>query len=71
MILDAQFQIMVVWKMGKTRRISSEHSTDCPRPPGVFHTEGIGWEQFTDAVIQTLNDQDRPIVYLLWGRPAR
>ena len=23
-------------KMGKTRRISSEHSTDCPRPPGVF-----------------------------------
>lgn len=32
---------------------------------------GIGWEQFTDAVIQTLNDQDRPIVYLLWGRPAQ
>ena len=31
----------------------------------------IGWEQFTDAVIQTLNDQDRPIVYLLWGRPAQ
>ena len=32
---------------------------------------GIGWEQFTDAVIRILNDQDRPIVYLLWGRPAR
>ena len=32
---------------------------------------GIGWEQFTDAVIRTLNDQDRPIVYLLWGRPAQ
>ena len=31
----------------------------------------IGWEQFTDAVIRTLNDQDRPIVYLLWGRPAQ
>ena len=32
---------------------------------------GKGWEQFTDAVIQTLNEQDRPIVYLLWGRPAQ
>ena len=32
---------------------------------------GIGWEQFTDAVIRTLNEQDRPIVYLLWGRPAQ
>ena len=32
---------------------------------------GIGWEQFTDAVIRTLNDQDRPIVYLLWGSPAQ
>ena len=32
---------------------------------------GIGWEQFTDAVIRILNEQDRPIVYLLWGRPAR
>lgn len=32
---------------------------------------GIGWEQFTDAVIRVLNEQDRPIVYLLWGRPAQ
>lgn len=32
---------------------------------------GIGWETFTDAVIRILNEQDRPIVYLLWGRPAR
>ena len=32
----------------------------------AFSHRGIGWEQFTDAVIQTLNDQDRPIVYLLW-----
>ena len=31
---------------------------------------GIGWEYFTDAVIRTLNEQDRPIVYLLWGAPA-
>lgn len=32
---------------------------------------GIGWEQFTDAVIRILNEQDRPMVYLLWGRPAQ
>ena len=32
---------------------------------------GIGWETFTDAVIRTLDGTDRPIVYMLWGRPAR
>lgn len=31
---------------------------------------GKGWEQFTDAAIQALNEQDRPIVFLLWGGPA-
>lgn len=33
--------------------------------------KGIGWEEFTDAAIRILNEIDRPIVYLLWGRPAR
>jgi uracil-DNA glycosylase len=33
--------------------------------------QGIGWEQFTDAVISAVNAQDRPIVYMLWGRPAQ
>lgn len=33
--------------------------------------QGKGWEKFTDAVIQSLNEQDRPIVYFLWGRPAQ
>ena len=33
--------------------------------------QGRGWEKFTDAVIQAVNAQDRPIVYLLWGRPAQ
>ena len=32
---------------------------------------GIGWEQFTDAVIRAVDVQDRPIVFLLWGRPAQ
>lgn len=30
-----------------------------------------GWETFTDRVIQVLNEQDRPMVYFLWGRPAQ
>ncbi len=33
--------------------------------------QGKGWERFTDAVIHAVNAQDRPIVYLLWGRPAQ
>lgn len=33
--------------------------------------KGFGWEQFTDATLRILNEQDRPIVYLLWGRNAR
>lgn len=33
--------------------------------------KGLGWEQFTDAILQAVNRQDRPIVYLLWGAPAQ
>lgn len=33
--------------------------------------QGQGWEQFTDAVIKSVNELDRPIVYFLWGRPAQ
>ncbi len=32
---------------------------------------GIGWEEFTDAAIRILNGVDRPIVFILWGRPAQ
>lgn len=33
--------------------------------------QGKGWEQFTDAVLQGINQQERAIVYMLWGRPAQ
>ena len=36
----------------------------------AFSHRGIGWEHFTDAVIEELNKADRPIVFMLWGRPA-
>ena len=37
----------------------------------AFSHRGKGWEEFTDAAIKVLNEQDRPIVFLLWGRPAQ
>ena len=37
----------------------------------AFSHRGIGWEQFTDAIIAELNKADRPIVFMLWGRPAQ
>ncbi|SFA70273.1 Uracil-DNA glycosylase [Acetitomaculum ruminis DSM 5522] len=30
-----------------------------------------GWEEFTDAIIEKVNQQDRSLVYMLWGSPAR
>ncbi len=31
---------------------------------------GKGWETFTDAVIKTISEQKRGVVFLLWGRFA-
>lgn len=33
--------------------------------------QGKGWENFTDAAIQAVANEDRPIVYLLWGSYAQ
>ena len=33
--------------------------------------QGKGWEEFTDAAIRALNNEDRPIVFMLWGSFAR
>lgn len=32
---------------------------------------GKGWEKFTDAAIAALNKENRPVVFILWGRPAQ
>ena len=32
---------------------------------------GHGWEIFTDKIIRLLNEHERPIAFILWGRPAR
>jgi uracil-DNA glycosylase len=33
--------------------------------------QGKGWERFTDAVIKLVNDQPRPVVFMLWGNYAQ
>lgn len=31
----------------------------------------IGWETFTDRVIQILNEREKPVIFILWGANAR
>ncbi|KHE66768.1 uracil-DNA glycosylase family protein, partial [Halobacillus sp. BBL2006] len=33
--------------------------------------QGLGWEIFTDAVIERLNERETPLVFILWGRHAQ
>jgi len=33
--------------------------------------KGKGWEQFTDRVIELLNEREKPIVFILWGANAK
>lgn len=39
---------------------------------GEAHShKGKGWEVFTDTVIRKLSDREKPIVFVLWGKPAQ
>ena len=31
----------------------------------------MGWEKFTDRIIEILNEREKPIAFVLWGAPAR
>lgn len=33
--------------------------------------QGLGWEQFTDAVIKKVSDEKEHVVFLLWGKYAQ
>ena len=55
--------------MGKRRSYASEHGITVRAHQANSH-RGIVWEEFTDAAIRVLNEQDRPMVFMLWGRPA-
>lgn len=37
----------------------------------AFSHRGIGWEEFTDATIRAIEEKEDPVVYILWGTPAR
>lgn len=56
--------------MGETGRIAAEHGSDRACTSGKF-PQGIGWEEFTDAAIRILDQQDRPMVFLLWADRLR
>jgi uracil-DNA glycosylase len=36
---------------------------------GSHHAKG--WERFTDHIISLVNDKPEPVVFVLWGNPAR
>ncbi|GLB59125.1 uracil-DNA glycosylase [Cytobacillus sp. NCCP-133] len=39
---------------------------------GQAHShKGKGWETFTDTIIKKLNERKKPIIFILWGRPAQ
>lgn len=33
--------------------------------------QGMGWEMFTDRVIEVLNNREQPMVFILWGKYAQ
>ncbi|WP_301357974.1 uracil-DNA glycosylase [Enterococcus spodopteracolus] len=37
----------------------------------AYSHRGKGWEQLTDAIIEKLNEREKPIVFILWGKPAQ
>lgn len=41
------------------------------RAHNAFSHKEIGWEEFTDAAISALAKEDRPMVFILWGKPAQ
>lgn len=37
----------------------------------AFSHRGKGWERFTDAIIRKVSEKQDPVVFMLWGGPAR
>ncbi len=57
-------------EMGRSGCYDVKHSIDCTGTSCEF-SQRYWMEEFTDAAIRVLNQQDRPIVFMLWGRPAQ
>ncbi|HAP8547220.1 uracil-DNA glycosylase, partial [Enterococcus faecium] len=37
----------------------------------AYSHRGKGWERLTDTIIEKLNEREKPIVFILWGKPAQ
>ena len=37
----------------------------------AYSHRGKGWEKLTDAIIKKLNEREKPIIFILWGKPAQ
>lgn len=37
----------------------------------AYSHRGQGWENLTDIIIQKLNEREKPIIFILWGKPAQ
>lgn len=56
------------WAMQGVLLLNSTLTVQAHNPGSHAH---IGWQQFTDRIIEVLNDHPEPIVYLLWGSYAQ
>lgn len=56
------------WAKQGVLLLNSVLSVEASNPGSHAH---IGWQQFTDCVIESLNRQQKPIVFLLWGAYAQ
>jgi uracil-DNA glycosylase len=37
----------------------------------AYSHRGKGWEQLTDTIIEKLNQREKPVIFVLWGKPAQ
>lgn len=56
------------WAKQGVLLLNTSLSVEARKPQSHSH---IGWQQFTDQVIDCLNQHQHPIVYLLWGSHAQ
>ncbi|WP_225986151.1 uracil-DNA glycosylase [Psychrobacillus glaciei] len=33
--------------------------------------KGMGWETYTDTIIKKLSEREKPLIFVLWGKPAQ
>ena len=33
--------------------------------------KGMGWERLTNRLIESLNELNHPVIFILWGKPAQ